>query len=274
MFTRRSISTPALLLLAAALALAACGGPLIMDIRAFPSTQRAVSELQRGLADAVVGDYPVMAYEARESAGRFEVVGRPFNVETLGIGVTKGATALNAAVSDALRKIHEDKTYLNILMTWGVAASKVDPPPAPASVLPKEEIDQLKDGNLKVGMELTYPPMEFKNEIGREAGVDVELARAIGASLGVEVVLVDLPFDALIDAVETGKIDIILSAMTITDEREQRVEFIPYLESGTGILVKKGNPKQIRKPEDFCGKAVAVQGATSMHDQLKAQKCE
>ena len=66
---------------------AACATPRIMDIRTFPSTKRAVSELQRDMADAVVGDYPVVAFEARESAGRFEVTGRPFAVETLGIGV-------------------------------------------------------------------------------------------------------------------------------------------------------------------------------------------
>jgi ABC-type amino acid transport substrate-binding protein len=252
----------------------ACASTRVMDVRAFPSTKRAVSELQRDLADAVVGDYPVMAFEARESAGRFEVAGRPFGEQKLGIGLSKGAGALNAAVTDALRRVMQDGTYLDILIKWGVAAGKIESPPATAQVPKPEEVPELGDGNLKVGMEVSYPPMEFMDETKREAGVDVELAAALGKALGVEAVVVDMPFDALIEAVETGKIDIIISAMTVTENRTQRVDFIPYLQAGYGILVKKGNPKQIRKVGDLCGRVVAVQSATSQFDLLKAQICQ
>lgn len=253
--------------------LSACASTKVMDVRAFPSTKRAVSELQRDLADAVVGDYPVMAFEARESAGRFEVAGRPFGEQMLGVGLSKGAGALKAAVTDALRRVMKEGTYLNILITWGVAQGKVPEPAAPSQVPKAEEVPELGDGNLKVGMEISYPPMEFLDEAKRESGVDVELARALGAALGVEVVFVDMPFDALIDAVEIGKVDVVISAMTVTEKRSQRIEFIPYLESGYGILVHKGNPKQIRKVKDLCGRVVAVQDATSQLELLRAQSC-
>ncbi len=254
--------------------ISACGSAKVMDVRTFASTKRAVSEMRREQADAVVGDYPVMAFEARESAGQFEVVGRPFGEQMLGIGVGKGAGALKAAVSEALRRIMQDGSYLNILITWGVAAGKVEEPAAAGPVPKAEEVPELGDGNLKVGMEISYPPMEFMDEAKREAGVDVELAKALGAALGVEVVIVDMPFDALIGAVEIGKIDVILSAMTITESRSQRIDFIPYLESGYGILVPKGNPKQIRAAEDLCGRIVAVQDATSQLEMLKGQSCD
>jgi polar amino acid transport system substrate-binding protein len=130
------------------------------------------------------------------------------------------------------------------------------------------------DNELKVGMELSYPPMEFFDEFKKEAGVDVEIAKALGKALGVKVTLIDLPFDALIGAVDTQKVDIIISAITITEQRSMQIEFVPYMAVGTGIMVKKGNPLQIRKMKDLCGRAVAVQEATSQLDALNAQVCE
>ena len=254
--------------------LSACASAKLMEVRTFPSTKRAISELRKELADAVVGDYPVMAFEARESAGQFEVAGPPFAEQMLGIGLSKGADSLKAAVSDALRRMMQDGSYLNILRTWGVAAGRAPEPAFFGPVLKFEEIPELGDGNLKVGMEISYPPMEFIDESKREAGVDVELAKALGRALGVEVVFVDMPFDALIEAVEIGKLDLIISAMTVTKSRSQRLDFVPYLQSGYGILVRKGNPKQIRRVEDLCGRIVAVQGATSQLQMLKAQSCE
>ena len=256
------------------LLLSACASTKVMDVRTFASTKRAVSELQRELADAVVGDYPVMAFEARESAGQFEVAGRPFGMQMLGIGVSKGAGTLEAALSDALRQIMQDGSYLDILMRWGVAAGKVEEPAAVALVPKAEEVPELGDDNLKVGMEIRYPPMEFMDEDKREAGVDVELAKALGKALGVEVIVVDMPFNALIESVEIGKIDVIISTMTITESRSQRIDFIPYLQSGYGILVRKGNPRRILDIEDLCGHTVAVQDATSQLEMLKAQSCE
>ena len=245
-----------------------------IDIRTFPSGDRAISELLSGQVDAVVGDYPVIAFEARESAGRLVVTGRQFDIQTLGIGTDKDSVPLREVITDALRKIMADKTYFKVLLAWAVTAGKIDPPPHPAVMPQLSEVPQLKDGKLKVGVELSYPPMEFFDEFKRESGVDVELTRAIGKVLGVEAVFVDMPFDALIDAVDTGKVDIIFSSMAITEERLQRIDFIPYIAMGSGILVKKGNPNNIRKLADLCGRAVAVQDATSQLSILRLQICE
>jgi len=206
-----------------------------MEIRTFSSNQRAVSEVIRGQAVAAVGDYPVMAYEARESAGRLQVVGRQFDLQTLGIGVDKNAKELNFVMVDAIRHIAEDR---------------------------------------KVGMEIGYPPMEFLDESKNEVGLDVELAQALAKVLGVELVIVDMPFDALIGALETGKIDLIISSMYITEERSKRLDFIPYLKAGSGIVVQQGNPKQILVLKDLCGQVVAVQEGTSQLKTLKAQVCD
>jgi ABC-type amino acid transport substrate-binding protein len=244
------------------------------EIRTFPTARGAVGDLQQGAVDAVVGDYPVVAFEARESAGKLQVAGHQFDIATLGIGVAKDAQPLKAAVSDALRRIVADKTYHGIMVTWAVTDAEIDAPAAPASVPAPGEVPQLKDGVLKVGMELSYAPMEFYDETKRESGVDVELGQAIGKALGVQVEFVDMPFDALVGAVETGKVDIVASAMAVTPEREQRIDFIPYMAMGSGILVKKGNPNQIRTVTDLCYRPIGVQEATSQLKNLQSLKCE
>ncbi len=261
-----------LITVAALLATTGCA-PKIINIKTYSSNKLALKQLH-GPADAVMGDYAVMAYEARESAGQFQMACKQFNEKSLGIGVSKDAPRLKAAVTDALRKIIETRAYNKALVMWAVAEGETDPPPAPATVSAASEVPQLIDGELKVGMELSYPPMEFFDEFKNEAGVDVEIAKALAEELGVKVSLVDMPFDSLFDAVETEKVDIILSAITITEERSTRIDFIPYLSMGTGILVKKGNPLGIRKTKDMCGYVVAVQEATSQLSILKSQSCD
>jgi len=245
-----------------------------IELKTFPTTKRAVGELKSGSADAVVGDYPVVAFEARESAGALEVTGYQFDKETIGIGVSKKAVELKAVITHALRRIIENKSYSAILASWALVAAPIDPPPAPATVPEVSTVSQLQDGELKVGMELGYPPMEFFDELNKEAGVDVELAQALGMELGVNVVFVDMPFDALINAVESRKVDIILSTMAVTEERSELIDFIPYIELGSGILIPKGNPNTIRSLKDLCGHTVAVQGGTSQSNAVNAVSCK
>jgi ABC-type amino acid transport substrate-binding protein len=251
-----------------------CGAATQITVHSFPSTPRAISELKRGWADAVVGDYPVMAHTARESMDTLEVVGAQFATGHFGIAVSKNAPELQAALTDAFRKIVADETYMNVLRKWALHIGKTDPPPAPANVPATNTVEQLKDGKLHVGIELAYAPMEFLDELKKPAGADVELALALGKALGVEVEFIDMPFDKLIAAVQSGQVDVAMSAMTVTPERSAEVSFIPYLEMGSGILVMLGNPKAIRVPEDLCGRKVALQEGTSQVEALAQIHCE
>jgi ABC-type amino acid transport substrate-binding protein len=251
-----------------------CGASHQMTVRSFPSTPRAISELKRGWADAVVGDYPLVVHTARESMGTLEVAGTQFATGMFGIAVSKSAPELNAALTDALRKIMDDQTYMTILRTWALHIGKVAPPAAPSSVPAAGAVPQLADGKLHVGIEMSFPPMEFYDDLKKPAGADVELANALGKALGVEVELVNMDFDGLLPAVQSGQVDIAISAMTVTTERSAQVDFIPYLEMGSGILVIMGNPQRIRRPEDLCGRTIATQEATSQVESLKQIRCE
>ncbi len=132
-------------------------------------------------------------------------------------------------------------------------------------------VPELEDGKLTVGSDIAYAPIEFYIE-GTETpdGLDIDLAKAIAEALGVEVEFVNSGFDGLIGALGTEDFDVIMSAMTVTDERSEQIDFVPYIDVGTGILVPAGNPNNIASIEDLCGLTVSVQVGTIQVDQLEA----
>ena len=91
---------------------------------------------------------------------------------------------------------------------------------------------------LVVGMELEYPPFEFVNEQGSDDGVSVQMAKALAKDLGRTLEIKNIKFDALITALKTGSIDLIISSMTATDERRKSILFSdPYVTTGLAMLV-------------------------------------
>jgi polar amino acid transport system substrate-binding protein len=87
-------------------------------------------------------------------------------------------------------------------------------------------------------MELGYPPFEMRDEKGEPKGVSVDLARALAEFLGRPLEIQNLTFDGLIPSLKTGKIDLVLSSMTATEERARAIDFSdPYLKTGLCLLV-------------------------------------
>ncbi len=120
--------------------------------------------------------------------------------------------------------------------------------------------------SLRVGMELSYPPFEMSDEQGEPRGVSVDLAKALGDYLGRKVEIINIPFDGLIPSLKTGKIDAIISSMTVTEERKKSVDFSePYLQTGLCLLVAKGS--EVRSADDLgqAGRKVAVKRGTTGH---------
>lgn len=114
---------------------------------------------------------------------------------------------------------------------------------------------------IKVGMELQYPPFETKDTDGNPTGASVMLAEALGKYLGKEVEFIDTPYSSLIPALETGSIDIIISSMTITEEREKIVDFsIPYTTSQLMMLAYIDS--KVNSPEDLNSEDVIIASKT------------
>lgn len=126
---------------------------------------------------------------------------------------------------------------------------------------------------LIVAMELQYPPFEMRDTNGDPAGVSVDIAKDLGKYLGREVVIENTAWTGLIPSLQTGKVDIIISSMTITEERAQVVDFSdPYIKAGLTLLIAKDSPVNSFADLNQKGIIVAVKsgttGATIAQEQL------
>ena len=119
---------------------------------------------------------------------------------------------------------------------------------------------------LVVGMELVYPPFEMTDQNGKPSGVSVDLATDLAKSLGRPVIIQNTAFDGLIPALKTGKVDLVISSMTATAEREKSIDFSdPYLSTGLCLLLKKDSAAQGIADLDKAGVKVAVKKGTTGH---------
>src|SRR3990172_4819721 len=135
-------------------------------------------------------------------------------------------------------------------------------------------VPELQDGKLLVGSDIAYPPIEFLEEgTQNPVGLDIDLAKAIAEVLGVEVEFQQVAdFAGIVGDLKAKRYDIVMSAISITPEREKEVDFVPYFAPvGTGILVQAGNPKGLTSFwSDLCGHAIAAQAGTYQVDQMEA----
>lgn len=132
--------------------------------------------------------------------------------------------------------------------------------------LPSEILDS---GVIVVGTDASYPPMASFAPDGRTiVGMEPDLAELLGEVLGVDVEFKQTDFTKLIPRVRNGKLDIAISAITDTEERAEKADFVNYLSAGTVIVVRRGNPLAVSDLKDLCGKVVAVEIGTIQVDLL------
>jgi len=125
----------------------------------------------------------------------------------------------------------------------------------------------LQREELVVGMAGNMPPLNMTTKEGELIGYEVDLARAMAQAMGVRAKLAVTPFAELLPALQSGKIDLILSNMTITPRRNMKVAFVgPYFTSGKAFLTKIKTIAMAKKPEDVDAKKtklVALKSSTS-----------
>jgi len=120
---------------------------------------------------------------------------------------------------------------------------------------------------LVVGTAASMPPLNMTTKDGQIVGLEVDLARHFAEGMGVKLTLRPMHFNDLLPALEGGKVDMVLSGMTIVPARNLRVAFVgPYFASGKSILTKKANVESVdeiakmNNPEKIL---VALKGSTS-----------
>ncbi|MBB4685694.1 ABC transporter substrate-binding protein [Amycolatopsis jiangsuensis] len=129
---------------------------------------------------------------------------------------------------------------------------------------------------LHVASNIQSAPNNFYSADGKTPiGYEVDLAKAVGAKLGVTVTHQDLAFGSLITSLQSGRVDLTMAAMNDTAERQRQIDFVDYFSSGITIMVRKGNPDAVTGPDTLCGKKVAVVQGTSHQKFAAAQstKC-
>lgn len=118
-------------------------------------------------------------------------------------------------------------------------------------------------GALTIATDGTYPPFEYKQN-GKLTGFDIELGSEIAKELGVRASFLNLEWAGVLGALESGKADLVMSGVTITDERKQKGYLFsrPYFLSGQTIARRKGDTR-IRSLEDLRDKTASVQAETT-----------
>lgn len=119
----------------------------------------------------------------------------------------------------------------------------------------------IEKGKFNIGVEIGYPPFEYYAEDGKTAeGFDMELGREIAKRLGLEAVIIDTAWDGIFAGLNTDRYDVIMSSVTITDERKANYDFTePYVGNGQTIILQKDSTLPITKMSDLAGLKVGYQ---------------
>lgn len=148
-------------------------------------------------------------------------------------------------------------------LTTAVTPAKVE---EIAATLPE---DIRNSGKLVVGVNIPYPPNEFKDSDGKLVGFDVDLMNAVAGVLGLTTDYKESDFAKIIPAIDGGTYNVGMSSFTDTKEREKQVDFVTYFSAGT---LWAQRPGEAIDPNNACGKKVAVQATTIQEtDELPAK---
>jgi len=213
------------------------------SIQCFDDIMDAVAAVKAGHLDAIVTAWTT-AFQVRKRNRDLRLVEEPLEMEQMCAAVKLGNGALLADIDRVLAALAADGTLADMKKRW--VKEDLTPYEEPELQLPQA------GEPLRIGVSATREPITFVRD-GKVSGHDGELARRIGMALGRPVEFSDMKFLALIPALESGKIDAVVTGMNATDERRKRVAFSqPYLENPQVLLVrdvgKATDPAQQQAP--------------------------
>ncbi|AEB29963.1 high affinity arginine ABC transporter binding lipoprotein [Carnobacterium sp. 17-4] len=135
--------------------------------------------------------------------------------------------------------------------------------------------DVQEKGTLVIGTSADFPPYEFHSTVdGKDTivGMDISIAQKIAEDLGVELKIEDIGFDSLLPALESEKVDMVISGMSPTDERKKSVEFSDvYYTGGQNIVVRDADKEIYTNVDDLTGMKVGVQTGSLQETLAKEQ---
>lgn len=199
-------------------------------VERYNKTADAIQALRQDKIDCVIVDeQPAKAYTEGEE--QLAILDESFAVEDYAICIAKDNDELLEKVNGALDKLNEDGIISQIISNYiGDSTKGTCPYESPADL-------SYENGELVVATNATFPPYEFY-ENGEPVGIDMDLVRAIGDSLNMKVVIEDMEFDSIINAVNSSKADLGIAGMTKTEERAKAINFSnSYTQSNQVVIV-------------------------------------
>ncbi len=154
------------------------------------------------------------------------------------------------------------RTFLTTLLAVALAAT------AGAADL----LDTVKQrGTLKIALEGTYPPFNFKNSKGELDGFDVEIGRALAQKLGLKPEFITSEWSGILAGLQAGKYDVIVNQVSATDKRREIFDFTqPYTLSSAQLILRKDEKRQFKSLADLKGKKLGVGQGSNYADLAKA----
>lgn len=192
----------------------------------------AVQSLKQGKIDCVIIDeQPAKVFV--EKNDDLKILEEPFEDEEYAICVAKENTELKDKINDALAELKEEGVLDDIINNYiGDDTAGKTPYESPEGI-------ERNNGTLKMATNAEFPPYEYIED-NKVTGIDVDMAQAIADKLGMELVVDNIEFDSIITAVSTGKDDIGVAGMTVTEERLQNIDFTDsYTKAKQVIIVRK-----------------------------------
>ncbi len=207
------------------------------DIQTFQDVMDAVASLNAGKLDAVVTSFPTAIQVAKKNL-HLQVLPQPLKLDDTSVAVRKGETILLAQIDQIITQFQQDGTLQSADHRW----FKPD-------LAPYEEIEISVPTTgipLRIGVSATREPLNFVDAKGRITGHEADIARLLAVKLARPIEFHDMPFMALLPALQSGKIDAIITGMTATAERRKKVDFsVSYFQNPMVMLTRKpnaGNP--------------------------------
>ncbi|MBD5544392.1 MAG: transporter substrate-binding domain-containing protein [Lachnospiraceae bacterium] len=198
-------------------------------VERFNKGNDAVQALKQGKVDCVIIDaQPAKAFV--EKNDDLMILEEEFAIEEYAICVSKDKADLTAAINGALSELKADGTLDSIIANYiGDDTKGQSPYESPA------DVDRSK-GTLVMATNAAFEPYEYY-EGNKVIGIDVDMAQAVCDKLGYELKVDDIEFDAIINAVQSGKADIGVAGMTVTEDRLQSIDFTDSYTTATQVII-------------------------------------
>lgn len=160
---------------------------------------------------------------------------------------------LKQDINDAITVIEENGVLDSIINNWLVEGNTT-------SAYKKSSTNTEKNGTLKVATSANFAPYEFKDDNNNIIGLDIDVMQAICDVLNKKLVIEDMNFDSVIASVVSGKCDIAISGITVTEERKKSVDFSNTYITASQVIITNDN--NVTSSEDLVGKVIGVQQGT------------